>query len=73
MSSHTNDGEGHLNNKDKYVLESCSSFRGGDLNFDFKRKTKNLKQDGAHQACQTFELVWIGKASMSCILLFNFT
>lgn len=39
MSSHTNDVGDHFNNKEMYVLKSCSTYRGGDLKFEKKAKT----------------------------------
>lgn len=39
MSSHANDVAVNFNNKDMYVLESCSSYKGGDLKFELKAGT----------------------------------
>lgn len=39
MSSHANDVAVNFNNKDMYVLESCSSYEGGDLKFELKAGT----------------------------------
>lgn len=39
MSSHANDVAVNFNNKDMYVLESCSSYEGGDLKFELKAET----------------------------------
>lgn len=39
MSSHANDVGVNFNNKETYVLESSSSYGGGDFKFEQKAKT----------------------------------
>lgn len=39
MSSHTNDVAVNFNNKDMYVVESCSGYEGGDLKPELKAET----------------------------------